>query len=487
MSQATDTLRPNVDPLSATHGGVSHAWKLCFSERKLLLLTGDLVFLGVSLLLALWLRHTALGLAFPSDIYPHWWLVLWALWIPLSVAFASYDLKQASKPINSALSAVNRVGIVCSLYLVLPIVSAPLTRSRLAWFYFVGIAMLSVGVWRVAYAKLLWQPTFLRRALLVGAGQAGRSFIERLNDIGSSSGTILVGCVDDDKRLQGQDIHGFRLLGDSKDLCDLVTLLEVDEIILAITDLSTICESLMRALVTCWEHGTVIRPMPLYYEEIADAVPIQHIGPNLFALAGPRHNFAQRIWCGARRLIDLLVGLAGLAMLAPLVPIIALASYLDCPGTPFYCQERVGQAGKRFRICKFRSMIPNAERNGVQWAKADDERITRVGRFLRKTRIDELPQLWNLLKGDMTLIGPRPERPEFVQELRKRVPYYSIRHSIKPGLTGWAQVRYPYGNSYHDSMMKLQYDLYYIKHQGPILNLSIILRTIGVVLKMQGT
>jgi len=487
LSQSTDTLQPNVGPLSATHKQGFRAWKPRISERKLLLLIGDLVLLGVSLALALWLRRTALGLTFPVDMYPHWWLVLWTLWITLSVAFDCYDLEQASKPIASAMATVNRVCVVCALYLLLPIVSAPLTRSRLAWFYFVGIAILSVGAWRVVYAKLLWQPTFIHRVLLVGAGQAGCSFIEMLDEIGSPSGITLVGCVDDDEHLQGQHIHDLRVLGDSKALCDLVTLLEVDEIILAITDPRVICRGLMRALVTCWEHGIAILPMPLYYEEIADAVPIQHIGQNLYALMGHRHSFGRQMWCVVRRLIDLLVGLAGMAMMVPLVPIIALASYLDCPGALFYCQERIGQGGRRFRICKFRSMIPNAERNGVQWAKADDERITRVGHFLRKTRIDELPQIWNLLKGDMTLIGPRPERPEFVQELRQQLPYYSIRHSIKPGLTGWAQVRYPYGNSYHDSMMKLQYDLYYIKHWGPLLDLTIVLRTIGVVLQMQGT
>ena len=485
LSQSTSV--PSDADFSSVTGRWPRRWRPRFSERKLLLLTGDLVLLGISLGLALWLRRAALGLAFPVDLYSHWWLVLGALWIIFSIAAGCYDLERASNPVASAFIAVVMVCAVCALYLVLPVVSAPLTRSRLAWFYFVGAAILSVGAWRVVYAIFLRQPAFIRRVLIVGAGRAGRSLIETLAETGAHSGTVLVGWIDDDERLQGQHIHGLSVLGDSKVLCDVAAALDVDEIVVAITDPTAICGELMRALMRCWERGLTIVPMALYYEEIIGAVPIQHLGQNLFALVGYRSGLVWLWWGVVRRAIDLLAALAGLAMMAPLVPIIALAIYLDCPGPIFYCQDRVGRARHNIRICKFRSMIPNAEREGVQWAKADDERITSVGRFMRKTRIDELPQLWNLLKGDMTLIGPRPERPEFVQELHQQLPYYSIRHSVKPGLTGWAQVKYPYGNSYYDSMMKLQYDLYYIKHRGPVLDLSIVLRTVGVVLKMQGT
>ena len=486
MPHSVDFSSSNADLSSVTRkrSPVSRVW---LSERRLLLFIGDLVLLGSSLGLALWLRHEALGMELPIGLYPHWWLALWALWIIFSVISDCYDLERASDPVASALLAAAIVFGVCSLYLILPVISAPLTRSRMAWFYFVGIAILSVGAWRVVYALLLRQPAFIRRVLIVGAGRAGRSLGETLGEIGAHSGIVLVGWIDDDERLQGQHIYGLSVLGDSKVLCDVAAALDVDEIVVAITDPTAICGELMRALMRCWERGLTIVPMALYYEEITGAVPIQHLGQNMFALVGYRPSLVWLWWGAVRRVIDLLAALAGLAMMAPLVPIIALAIYLDCPGPIFYRQDRVGRAGYNIRICKFRSMIPNAEREGVQWAKADDERITRVGRFLRKTRIDELPQLWNLLKGDMTLIGPRPERPEFVEELRQQLPYYSIRHSIKPGLTGWAQVKYPYGNSYHDSMMKLQYDLYYVKHRGPVLDLTIILRTVRVVLQMHGT
>ena len=177
----------------------------------------------------------------------------------------------------------------------------------------------------------------------------------------------------------------------------------------------------------------------------------------------------------------------GLLILAPFLPFIALAIRLDSRGPIFYQQVRVGLGGRSFIVHKFRSMIPDAERDGAQWSQESDPRVTRVGRWLRKTRLDETPQLWNLLNGTMSLIGPRPERPEFVDDLAQLLPYYRIRHSIKPGITGWAQVCYRYDNSVDDAKRKLEYDLYYIKRRGPVLDILIFLRTIRVVLQMQGT
>jgi lipopolysaccharide/colanic/teichoic acid biosynthesis glycosyltransferase len=189
-----------------------------------------------------------------------------------------------------------------------------------------------------------------------------------------------------------------------------------------------------------------------------------------------------------QRLTDILFSLVGLICLLPFLPLVALIIYLDSPGPVFYSQIRAGHTGYPFRVYKFRSMIPDAETKGQAiWAKKDDDRITRFGKFMRRTRLDELPQLWNVLRGDMSVIGPRPERPEFIAELEKAIPFYNVRHLIRPGLTGWAQVKYRYGNTKEDALIKLQYDLYYIKHRSPFLNLAILWRTIGVVLRFQGT
>jgi exopolysaccharide biosynthesis polyprenyl glycosylphosphotransferase len=335
----------------------------------------------------------------------------------------------------------------------------------------------------------MWWSPLVRRILIVGAGQAGRMLVGTLQELklGSLSGVEPVGWIDDDERLQGQQIQGLKVLGNSQALYATATEQGIDEIVVAITAPAAICGELIKALVMCWERGISITPMALYYEELVGAVAIEHVGQNLFALVGPQSDLLLRIWDSVRRLSDIMLSIIGMIITVALLPFISFAIYIDCPGPILYCQERVGLAGARFRIYKFRSMIPEAEKNGAQWACVGDTRITRVGRFLRKTRLDELPQLWNLLKGDMTLIGPRPERPEFVNELCQLCPYYAIRHAVKPGLTGWAQVKFAYGNSHHDSMMKLQYDLYYLKHRGPILDSSILLRTINTVLRMKGT
>jgi exopolysaccharide biosynthesis polyprenyl glycosylphosphotransferase len=187
-----------------------------------------------------------------------------------------------------------------------------------------------------------------------------------------------------------------------------------------------------------------------------------------------------------KRTVDITFSLGlGLAVL-PIIPLVALAIRLDSPGNPFYSQERVGLDGKLFRIHKFRSMREDAENNGAVWAQAGDFRVTRVGRFLRLSRIDELPQLWNVLRGDMTLVGPRPERPEFTSMLEHEIPGYLLRTAVKPGLTGWAQVSYRYTNSVLETRTKLEYDLYYVKYASVGLDLRILLRTIAVVIKMRG-
>ncbi len=194
-----------------------------------------------------------------------------------------------------------------------------------------------------------------------------------------------------------------------------------------------------------------------------------------------------RLYFIIRWLSQIMIALLALPLLVLLVPIIWLANYITDQGDLFYHQERIGQHGQRFSMIKFRTMVMDAEKQtGAVWASEEDPRITPVGRFLRQTHLDELPQLWNVFKGEMSIIGPRPERPHFVQQLTKEISFYSARHAVKPGLTGWAQVKYRYGASVEDTWIKLEYDLYYIKHQGPYLDLLILLKTVQVVLGRGG-
>lgn len=238
---------------------------------------------------------------------------------------------------------------------------------------------------------------------------------------------------------------------------------------------------IMSPAVSCLDRGAQVFAYPQFVENHLKRVPVRQLTNEWFlysTLLGLDPHY--RI---AKRLFDLGIATAGLLLTAPIVVLAALAIRLTSRGPAFYSQTRVGLYNQPFRIYKLRTMTTNAEQSGAQWAKKADPRVTPLGRLLRKTRIDELPQFWNILRGDMAFIGPRPERPEFTRELAEQIPFYEKRHLVKPGLTGWAQINYPYGASVTDALKKLEYDLYYIKHGSLQLDLHIVVRTLGAIMK----
>ena len=221
--------------------------------------------------------------------------------------------------------------------------------------------------------------------------------------------------------------------------------------------------------MSCYEQGVSIVAMPVLYEQITGRVPIEHVGSHLWTLVLPleKRTFGFGLYLLVRRLLDMVFALVGLLLFAPCLPVLAIAIKLTSRGPVFYRQVRLGRGGRPFVLVKLRTMKRNAEsENGAQWAQKIDKRVTLVGGFLRKTRLDEAPQLLNVLRGEMSLVGPRPERPEFVERLEREIPFYRTRLAVDPGLTGWAQVRYRYGATTADALRKLQYDLYYIRHQS---------------------
>ena len=232
-------------------------------------------------------------------------------------------------------------------------------------------------------------------------------------------------------------------------------------------------------------RGLIIEDGISFYEAITGKILVEKVNPAWLI-------FSEGFDCGRmtylfKRLLDLTLALLGLSLSLPVTLITAILIKLESPGPIFYRQERVGERGDVFSIIKFRSMRQDAEKDGAVWARQNDTRVTRTGGFIRKVRIDEIPQIWNVIRGQMSFVGPRPERPEFVDQLVQKLPYYSLRHSAKPGITGWAQVCYPYGASEEDALRKLEYDLYYIKHQSFFIDLLIIFRTVKTVLFQKGS
>jgi exopolysaccharide biosynthesis polyprenyl glycosylphosphotransferase len=301
------------------------------------------------------------------------------------------------------------------------------------------------------------------------------------------TGYELVGFIDDNPAYAGSTVEGIPVLGNQESLLPMAQALQIDEVIVAITHRHAIGDTLFDDLLRCRELGIHLSTMSTLYERLLGRVPVQHVGRDLTMALPSADASYHRLFALVKRLIDLAVGVAGLGVLALVIPCVALANRVGSPGPLFYRQVRVGRHGQPFQVIKFRSIIPDAEAvSGAVWASTGDDRITPVGRFLRRTRLDELPQFVNILRGEMSLIGPRPERPEFVEQLAATIPFYRARHAVRPGLTGWAQVQFRYGNSEDDARIKLEYDLYYVKHASFLLDLRIALQTAPVMLLAKG-
>jgi exopolysaccharide biosynthesis polyprenyl glycosylphosphotransferase len=466
---------------------------LRFSERKLLLVLFDLLMINSALFLALSLRPG-------FDVYLGtlverlpWFVFLSGLWIALGVVLNIYDLSRAARVIPSLWSASGAIALTVLIYTFVPFVTPALPRYRFQALLFPVLASLGVALWRIAYAQVFVQPVFYQRALIVGSSRAGRELARVVARVGVGDGENgggvgyqILGLVDGYSPT-GWDDESIPYLGGHQELVHLAQALRPDEIVMAMADLESVDGKLFQAILDCREMGIPVTTMESVYERLMGRVPLGSDYRELPAVFSMRESAIDRFYLAFRRVIDVLLSLVGCLLTGALVPFVWLANRIGSPGPLFYRQERVGKSGRRFTLVKFRSMIVDAERHtGPIWAGRSDSRVTPVGRLLRKTRVDELPQFYNVLKGEMSLIGPRPERPELVARLAQVLPFYRARHAIKPGITGWAQVRYRYGASIEETHTKLQYDLYYIKHRGPYLDLLILLRTIQVMLGFKG-
>jgi len=309
---------------------------------------------------------------------------------------------------------------------------------------------------------------------VVGTGQLAAAVVEAIEKR-SDLGLDLAGTI----RVNGGAVSGCHDLGELDDLASLVAHNNLSRIVIALEDQRGNLP--VRDLVRLRVQGIQIEDAHTALAALTGRVWLNAVRPSWFIFSG---GFHRSRWVGImKRSIDLASGIVGLVVFAPVMALVALAIRLDSKGPALYRQVRVGMRDKPFELIKFRSMRLDAESGSVaQWAQENDPRVTRVGGFLRKYRLDELPQFINILRGDMSLVGPRPERPMFVDQLRERIPFYDERHSVRPGVTGWAQVEYKYGSSVEDAYHKLEYDLFYLKNLSLFFDFMIIVRTVGIVI-----
>jgi sugar transferase (PEP-CTERM system associated) len=336
--------------------------------------------------------------------------------------------------------------------------------------------------WRLLFNHLTGSLNMQERILVVGTGTTARKVVRQILDQREFAYRV-IGFIDDDPTRIGERIVNPGIVGTPEDMAALIKTHQIDRIVVGLSDRrgKLPVEELLRAKMA----GIRVEDATTTYERVTGKILIDDLRPSWLIFSDGFHVSRMTRWM--KRSIDLALSLVLAILAGPLMVLTAVAILIESGRPLFYCQDRVGENGKIFTLYKFRSMRQDAEKAGTPlWATDGDDRITRVGRFIRMTRLDELPQIWNVLLGAMSFVGPRPERPYFVTELAKEIPFYQQRHAVKPGLTGWAQVKYRYGASLEDAMEKLRYDLYYIKHLSVSFDLTIVFDTVKVVLFRKG-
>ena len=435
-----------------------------FNPRKILLFIGDILLLYLSLILTLIIRSFE---NFDWAILAHHLLpftILYFLWLMVFYIFGFYDLSLFKSPflfyarITAGLGLALTIGI--TFFYLFPFFGiTPKTNLALDILVF-GILSLS---WRKLFYSL-FSSHFQSIVAIIGENPQSEELA---------------------KIIQKNPYLGYKLIGffdPEKDILKQILANKINTLILAENLESN--TPLVKKLYQCLPSKIGFMDMSKAYEIISEKVPISFITQTWFLenLKEKQKELTDKL----KRLVDVALSLAILICSFPLWPLIMMAIKLNDKGPVFYSQRRIGKGGVPFLLIKFRSMRKNAEKEtGAVWAEKKDPRITRVGKFLRQTHLDEIPQMINILKGDISLVGPRPERPEFVTQLEKEIPYYRLRHLIKPGFTGWAQVKFPYARSVEDSFEKFQYDLYYIKNRNLFLDLRILLKTFNLLFKRE--
>jgi exopolysaccharide biosynthesis polyprenyl glycosylphosphotransferase len=403
----------------------------------------------------------------------------------IGTVFEMYNLQVASKQFQILQSILLTASTSVLLYLLTPILTPLLPKNRLQIIYFFILVFGALYLWRYFYVKLLASTRFLKNAILICDKDQLEELVLGIEN--ADPHYKILGYINSDVKNHEANLRSNFVPNIEKDsIKDFVSKNSISEIVIASQKTDGITSNLYSQLIQLLEKGFIIREYTQVYESITQSIPVQYIAKDFYRYFPFSRSNQNKLYLVVIRFLEIITSIIGLLIGTVILPLILLGNLLGNRGKIFYTQKRVGQNGKVFKILKLRTMIKNAEKNGAVFSQKNDIRITAFGKFLRKSRLDEVPQFVNVLKGEMAIIGPRPERPVFVKEISDIMPFYETRHVIKPGLTGWAQVNYSYGATIDDSLMKLQYDLYYIKHRSIFLDINIVFKTLSTIVFYRG-
>ncbi|WP_445718839.1 exopolysaccharide biosynthesis polyprenyl glycosylphosphotransferase [Flavobacterium sp.] len=448
------------------------------SERKILLRFID-IFLTIFVL-------ALIGHYFQFDYFRvsqsnfYWTIVLAIYLLFFGTIFEMYNLQTASNRFQISKSIILTSSVTVLFYLLTPFYTPVLPSNRLQILLFFFSILFSLSLWRYIYIVFLASNRFMKKVLFVGNSKDIDALVAELSKFNPHYHVVGYLSVGE----SSVEAHVKRVL--EEDLDEFVYKNYVSEIVVISSKNKLTSIDLYNKLLSLLEKGIVIRKYNQVYESSTYRLPIHFEDKEIYKFFPFSRSNQNKLYVYFNRIFDIAFSLVGLFLFFLVSPVLWLVNLFFNKGSFFYTQERIGKNGIPFTIYKMRTMVPNAEQNGAVFATVNDVRITPFGKFLRKTRLDELPQFINVLKGDMAIIGPRPERQIFVDEISATIPLYQSRHVIKPGLTGWAQVNYSYGASLEDSLMKLQYDLYYIKHRSLFLDINIVIKTVSTILFFRG-
>lgn len=451
------------------------------SERKILLRIFDAVFVLLSLFIIGVIFNFGYFKFSASNFY--WPIVLSIYLIFFGTIFEMYNLQVASNQLQSIKSIILTASTTVLVYLLTPVLTPILPSNRIQILFFFLAVLLSLFFWRMFYLNYLASHRFVKKVVLVCEHAQVKELVEGLESVNphykvmgyiATDVNEAIPAIPFIKNIQPSDLKQFSISN------------SISEVVVASQKTDAITVTLYNQLISLLERGYVIREYTQVYESITQRVPVQYVSRDFYRFFPFSRSNQNHLYRTLMRIFEIVVSVVGIAIGALLIPFIIIGNMVANRGPLFYTQERVGINGDSFTIIKFRTMGIDAEAGGAIFAATNDLRVTKFGKFLRKTRLDEFPQFINILRGDMAVIGPRPERPVFVEKIAEKMPFYQTRHVIKPGLTGWAQVNYSYGETIDDSLIKLQYDLYYIKHRNLFLDVSIMIKTLSTILFYRG-